>query len=393
MELDLFRSLATVGAALLLLALAGFVWLSAVVAWGERRSRGLAYFGLPTKERKHFKRRLAFHSTVLAPMIRLLARASPFTFEKASFDYHGVTGPKGTCSPESFRAGAGYRPSLSDVFVVTQMRSGTTWMQHLVYEVLMRGQGDLVETGRTLNAVSPWLESEIGVPVEAALTVGRERTWRVIKTHFPAPLCPYSPAARYVYVARHPASCFASCVDFLADNLGPAAPTLNALETWFCSESMWWGSWPRHVEGWWRRSLEESNVLFVRYETMLEDLPGVARDLAAFLGVPPLAEAEMDAVVRKSSFDYMKHHSLAFEMYPPHVLAANSSYFARGTAQRHEDVPSGVRRRIMDWCRGELETGGFPLDHYYPDSEPEWGGVRATLRPPRDNAGPGTQRP
>jgi hypothetical protein len=390
-EFDLFRSLATLGAAVLLLALVGFFWLTAVVAWGERRTKGLGYFGLPLQARERFRRRLAFHATVLAPMIRLVTRASPFSFEKASFDYHGVTGPKGTCSPESFRSGAEYRPSTSDVFTVTQMRSGTTWMQHLVYEVLMRGEGDLVETGRTLNAVSPWLESVIGVPVEEAPEVGRDQPSRVIKTHLPVSLCPFSTGSKYVYVARHPVSCFASCVDFLADDLGPATPSLEALEAWFCSESMWWGSWPRHVEGWWRRSLEEPNVLFVRYETMLEDLPGVARDLAAFLGVPPLTEAEMHAVTHKASYAFMKRHSTAFEMYPPHVLAANSSYFARGTARRHEDVPSTVRGRIMGWCRGELETGGFPLDRYYPDPAPDGGRVMATPQTPRDNAHPGTR--
>jgi hypothetical protein len=33
-EFDLFPSLATLGAAVLLLALVGFFWLTAVVAWG-----------------------------------------------------------------------------------------------------------------------------------------------------------------------------------------------------------------------------------------------------------------------------------------------------------------------------------------------------------------------
>lgn len=391
MEFDLFWTLAALGAALLLLALVGFAWLAAVVAWGEKRTKGLAYFGLRPEERERFKRRLAFHSKYLAPMIRLVARASPFSFEKASFDYHGVTGPKGTCSPESFRSGAGYRPSVSDVFIVTQMRSGTTWMQHLLFEILMRGEGDLVETGRTLNAVSPWLESVIGVPVDEAPELGRDRPSRVIKTHFPMALCPFSTGSKYVYVARHPVSCFASCVDFLADDLGPAAPSLHAMETWFCSEDMWWGSWPRHVDGWWRRSQEEPNVLFVRFETMLEDLPGVTRDLAAFLGVPPLGKAEMDAVTHKASYAYMKRHRHAFEMYPPHVLAADSSYFTRGNARRHEDVPGAVRGRIMDWCRAHLESDGFPLDRFYPDVQPDADGRIVPRDTPGDHRAPGSQ--
>lgn len=366
MELDPVRSVALVVAGLVLLGLVGFLALAAAVAWGERRTAGLRYFGLPRASRERYRRGLRRQATVLAPMIRLVARASPFSFEKASFEHGGVAGPRGTCTAASFRAGAGYEPSPDDVFVVTQMRSGTTWMQHLVYEILMRGGGDLVDRGRTLNGVSPWLESVIGVPIGEAPTLGRERPSRLIKTHFPVSLCPYSAGARYVYVVRHPVSCFASCVDFLIDDLGPSAPPLDDFEAWFCSPGrMWWGSWPSHVDGWWTRSVEEDNVLFVRFEAMLDDLPGIVEDVVRFLDMRPLSETEAGAVCGKAGFEYMRRHREAFEMYPPHILAVDSSYLARGTSARHRDVPAEVRGRILDWCGRELQGSGFPLERLY----------------------------
>jgi len=45
-------------------------------------------------------------------------------------------------------------------------------------------------------------------------------------------LCPYHTAAKYVYVARHPVSCFASCVDFMAANMGAFTPGLDEIEQW-----------------------------------------------------------------------------------------------------------------------------------------------------------------
>lgn len=367
MEVDPRWILAAATAGIVLLGFASALWLAIVIAWGDRRTRGLSYFGLPREGREAFKRRLRFHARLLAPVIRVVARASPFSFERASFVYRGVSGPRGACTLESFRAGASYEPRPSDVFVVTQMRSGTTWMQHLVYEILMRGQGDLVEAGRTLNAVSPWLESVIGVPAEDAPPLGRERPSRVIKTHFPVSLCPYSSASKYVYVARNPVSCFASCADFLADDLGAAAPSVDALEAWFCSdERMWWGGWPSHVDGWWHRSLEQENVLFVRFEDMVEDLAGVAAGVTTFLGLSPLDDREMDAVRNKAGFAYMKRHKDTFEMYPPHILAADSAYFVKGTKDRDRDVPGEVRARIMDWCSSQLAQASFPLDRFYP---------------------------
>lgn len=367
MDLDLFRMLVTVVAVLLLFAFASVIWLTAVIALGDRRSRGLGYFGLPPAARERYRQRLRFHARVLSPVIRALARSSPFSFAKASFEHEGVTGPRGTCTPESFRAGTGYQPRPSDIFVVTQMRSGTTWMQQLVYEILMRGEGDLVENGRTLNAVSPFLESVIGVPVDDAPAVAKDRPSRVIKTHFPVSLCPWSAQAKYIYVVRHPVSCFASCVDFLAENLGPSMPPVNDIEAWFCSARMWWSSWPRHVEGWHARSAAHANVLFVRFETMVGHLPVVAAEIAAFLGVPPLDESEMRAVTTRAGFDYMKRHSNAFEMYPPHLLAVDSVYFAKGTADRHRDVSGDTRDRVMRWCREQLADGAVLLDHFYPD--------------------------
>jgi hypothetical protein len=83
----------------------------------------------------------------------------------------------------------------------------------VVYQVLLRGGGDLAERGEAMYAVSPWLEGIKSVPMEQARSIGMERPARIIKTHFPADFCPFRSDARYVYVVRHPVSCFASCVD------------------------------------------------------------------------------------------------------------------------------------------------------------------------------------
>ena len=128
------------------------------------------------------------HSHVLSPVLHLAAKLKKVDFAGTGFTFEGVAGPKGTCSPETFATGHAYDPRHDDVFVVTQMKSGTTWMQHVIYEILMRGQGDLVETGRTLYGVSPWLESLRSVSLADAPLIGAERPSRIIKTHFPTSL-------------------------------------------------------------------------------------------------------------------------------------------------------------------------------------------------------------
>lgn len=356
--------LAVIAAAAVLIQ---WVWLAVVLVWADRRTNGLNYYGRPIAGRRGFKRTLRLHARLLAPIFLLFTRFSRFRFERASFRCLGITGPRGTCGPESFLGGSTYRPDPQDVFVVTQMRSGTTWMQHLAYQILTEGRGDLVRRGAALAALSPWLEARKGVPVDEAPLIGEHRPSRIIKTHFPIEACPWSEDARYIYVVRHPVSCFSSCVDFLAANAGSLAPDLSATEAWFCSEDMWWGHWPAHVSGWWTKASEQETVLFVRFEDMKRDLAGVVRRVNAFLAMPPLADLRMNAILDKCSFDYMRRHNEAFEMHPPHLLATDARLFPRGTADRDRSVPGDVRRRILSWCAARMAGGPVELHDLYPD--------------------------
>ena len=343
-------------------------YLAAVLKWGDERTVGLNYYGRSRGERDAFKRSLARHALLLSPLLWLNARMVKADFRRVRIQYRGTSAPAGSCSIESFERATSWRASPEDVFVVTQMKCGTTWMQQVVHEILHRGRGTMVETGATMYATSPWLEGRKSVPVENAPLVGAERPSRIIKTHLPVTLCPWSESARYVYVARHPVSCFASCIDFVQTNLGGMAPGMSAFEEWFCSRDlMWWGTWADHVRGWWDRSRRDTNVLFLFFEDMKKDLPAVVRRVAAFLGVAPLTDEELRNVVHKSSFSYMQENQDCFEMMPPHILQSRARLFVSGSAERHKDVPDDVRRRVAGWAARELAGTGFPLAERYPD--------------------------
>jgi hypothetical protein len=358
--------LIVLGALILGLVLQG-IYLAVVLKWEDEHSVGLAYYGLAAAERDRFKRTLRLHALLLAPILRVNASLAKLDFRKVAFSHKGVAGPHGSCSPETFTRAENYRPRPEDVFVVTQMKCGTTWMQHVVYEVLLRGHGDLVASGRELYAVCPWLEGRKSVALEQAPLIGTERPSRIIKTHLPASLCPFAPEARYIYVARHPVSCFASCIDFVLTNVGAMAPPAAAFEQWYTSpELMWWGTWPDHVKGWWERA-KSKNVLFVHFEDMKRDLPAVARRVAEFLGMSSLTEAELARVVEKCGFAYMQEHQGNFEMHPPHLLQTNAALFVSGKAERHQDVSPDARARVRAWSVEQMAGSDFPLTTAYPD--------------------------
>jgi hypothetical protein len=344
------------------------IYLATVLRWEDEQTVGLAYYGRSPAEREQLKRTLRRHAALLSPILWLNARLAKFDFRRVRIQFRGVSAPAGSCSVESFEKAVAYQPRGEDVFVVTQMKCGTTWMQHVVYEVLHRGNGGLVESGSTMYAQSPWIEGRKSVSIEKAPLIGTGRPTRIIKTHLPASLCPFETAARYIYVARHPASCFASCMDFVATNVGGMVPSMEQFEEWYCSpDLMWWGTWTDHVKGWWQRSREADNVLFVLFEDMKRDLPSVVRQVASFLGVPQLSDAEVASVVETCGFAYMQEHQGTFEMMPPHVLQSRAALFVSGRAERHKDVPDEVRGRVMAWAAREMASSDFPLAKAYPD--------------------------
>lgn len=285
-------------------------------------------------------------------MLWVLSRIRAFRPEDATFTERGVPGPKGTCSPASFLKAFEYQPTPEDVFVVTQMKCGTTFMQFLVYQLLTEAADNLLSARRTLYSVSPWIESRKSVSVESAPLLGVARPSRLIKTHLPRSVCPYSRAAKYIYVVRHPVSCFASWKDFISANLGVFAPSRAEFEAWFtCDDLMWWTTWPSHVAGWWAQTEVSENVLFVRFEDMKTDLSGVVLRVAAFLDLQRPAEERLQQIVKSCGFANMQAHSDCFEMHPPHLLSATDHFFVSGRVDRHLDTPREVGVRILEWCK------------------------------------------
>jgi hypothetical protein len=239
-------------------------------------------------------------------------------------------------------------------------------MQQIVYEIVTRGSGHLAASGRHLYAMSPWIDAINSVSITDAPLIG-ERPTRLIKTHLPATLCPDNSQARFIYVARHPVSCFASILDFNRSMLGPLMPPMTTMVEWYCSNKMYWLPWPAHVGGWWQRSREHDNVLFVHFEEMKQNPGAVIDRVATFLGCI-LTPDERARVVANCSFTYMKQHEEVFEMAPPTMFsAAGGEFMASGKAARHEDVPAGVRDQILDYCRRALADSPYPAKEFYQD--------------------------
>jgi hypothetical protein len=353
---------------ILILLVADLFYLVWYLRWESGNTSGVAYYGKTLFERRALKRRIRRYSLPAMPLVKLFAICSWKQATMPVFEYEGVCGPPKVSSPEVFERAKNYQPRPEDIFVATQMRCGTTWMQQLVYEIVNRGQGDLSDKGHGhLYATCPWIDAVNSVSLEDSPLVG-EKLIRIIKTHLPAKLCPYSELAKYIYVSRHPVSCFASIVDYNRSLLGPLMPDVNKMVDWFCSDRMYWSPWPEHVAGWWQWAQSRENVLFVHYEEMKTNFAAVLERVASFLGYDDLTADEKQHIAKKCSFKYMQDNEELFEMAPPNMFSVTGGQFmASGKKNRDEDVTPAIRQRILNYCSQSLRASECPAWQIYPD--------------------------
>jgi hypothetical protein len=84
-----------------------------------------------------------------------------------------------------------------DIVIATYGKSGTTWVQQIVSQLLFNGAEDL-----EVAAISPWLDLRVP-PKHVKLPVVEAQTHRrFLKTHLPVDALRFSPAAKYIYVGR-----------------------------------------------------------------------------------------------------------------------------------------------------------------------------------------------
>jgi len=238
-----------------------------------------------------------------------------------------------------------------DIIVGTYAKSGTTWTQQIVGQLLFDGQPDL-----HVHELSPWLDLRVPPgPVKiAALEAQTHR--RFIKTHLPVDALVFSSKAKYLYVARdgrdviwslynHHATANGAWYSALNDTPGLEGPRIERpnpsirqyfLEWLYFNGYPFWPFWS-HIASWWAiRDLP--NVRLVHFEDLKRDLPGQMRKIADFLGIT-IDETRFPAQVEHCTFAWMKANSritapLGGAMWD----GGGDSFINKGTNGRWHDV-------------------------------------------------------
>jgi hypothetical protein len=191
-------------------------------------------------------------------------------------------------------------PRPDDLFIVTYPRSGTTWMQMILYQLATDGSLDFDH----IYQVCPYFETSRGMSNGFA-GVPEPRT---LKSHLAYRHIPKG--CKYLYVARDGKDVAVSYFHFSRSHLGFRG-SFDEFFDRFMRGRVEAGSWFEHVKGWWAHR-HDPNVLFLRYEELLHDLESCLQRIIAFcdLEVEP---ARLPTILERCSFAFMKRHESQFD--------------------------------------------------------------------------------
>ncbi|XP_008779205.1 flavonol sulfotransferase-like [Phoenix dactylifera] len=194
-----------------------------------------------------------------------------------------------------------FKPRPSDLILVTQPKSGTTWLKALLFAIMNRTNYTFAQhplLTRNPHECVPFLE----IPFRNRFSdLEAIPPPRLLATHLPYSILASSVAdcgCRLVYLCRDPKDVVVSLWHFARKDR-PDMRLSEAFES-FCEGVSLSGPIWDHILEYWRESLRRSEkVLFLKYEEMMAEPVGNVRRLAEFVGRPFSEEEEKDGVAEE----------------------------------------------------------------------------------------------
>jgi aryl sulfotransferase len=273
----------------------------------------------------------------------------------------------------------GFKFREGDIVIGTWAKSGTTWTQQIVSQLIFDGA-----EGIAAADVAPWVDMRILPFDEMMLQLEGQTHRRFLKTHLPADALVLSPKAKYLYIGRDGRDVYWSWYNHLvrmlpalyeAFNNPPGLPCQplvrpdgdirKAFRGWLAGEGYSADTFWPHVRSWWDMR-DAPNVLLVHFSNLKADMAGEIRRIARFLEIE-IDEAIWPAILEHCSFDYMKKNADSLsELGKSFFDGGLSNFIYKGTNGRWRDVLSReekeeyertAKENLAPECAHWLETG------------------------------------
>jgi aryl sulfotransferase len=281
---------------------------------------------------------------------------------------------------------AQFSPRDNDIVISTSPKTGTTWTQAIVLNLIFLGQEVPYQ-----SEVSPWLDMRLQPLDDVINLIENQRHRRLIKAHLPLDGLPFFPQLKYIALGRDPRDVFmsmwnhyaSSTPDFIAymNNvpglhgapLSPAPADIHDFwQPWISRGQVEWEQegFPffgpmHHFQSWWNfRHLP--NILLVHYADTLADPAEQIRRIASFLDII-VTDEQIERIVQQTNISAMRTRAEEKEPGLAKVWVDGArSFFFKGTNGRWKDVLTDeelamyedtASKVLTPDCRAWLEQG------------------------------------
>jgi aryl sulfotransferase len=237
-----------------------------------------------------------------------------------------------------------------DIVIATFGKSGTTWMQQIVGQLIFKGDESVA-----VAQLSPWLDLRFPPRDVKFAGLNAQKHRRFIKTHLPVDALVFNPEAKYIYIARDGRDVLWSLYNhharanekwYAAMNgpglVGDPVPHVDMdvvpyFRRWLERDGYpFWSLW-ESVRSWWGvRDLP--NVLLMHYANLKRDLPGQIERVADFLDIE-VSEADWPKIIEHCTFEYMKKNGEKVAPLGGQIFEGGAdSFIHKGTNGRWRDM-------------------------------------------------------
>jgi len=279
-----------------------------------------------------------------------------------------------------------------DIIVTTAYKSGTTWMQTIVANLIFQG----IDIPGAIMDISPWIDMRLRPFDEICETTAAQTHRRILKTHLALDGMLYKEDVKYIYVGRDLRDVFMSIwnhysghselffevvnnPESLVGEPMPRCPEdiMDFWRDWISKSSFEWEAdgypyWSatHHAQTWWDyRHLP--NILFVHFSDLLESPRAEIDRIAEFLDIPT-SSTSLDTIVEAVSFKTMKENgeNIMGEASGFWEGGANKFLYKGSNGRWHDvlsekdlaDYKAMIERSLSPDCAAWLEQGRAALN-------------------------------
>lgn len=216
-----------------------------------------------------------------------------------------------------------YEDRETDIYLITYMKSGTTWMQVILYNMVTKGNMDFEH----IYDVSPWPQNE-AYNGDSVDRINKLPSPRILKSHDKYAFYNADSKNKFIFVYRDGKDVAVSLFHHNKNYKNPDLTFDENFKDYYFDEGEQ-TNWFNFTNEW-LQNKNNFNILYVAYEDLKNNFDNSIVRIAKYLNIE-LTEEILTRIKKYASFEYMKQNESKFGEIPPvHARLVYNQFIRKG---------------------------------------------------------------